>query len=1777
MTLAWLKALLPCCRDPESFDAAVQQDVGRRRATAIHTANSREIGKRRSGLLPADRDKVLPRIPEDNFEVNSQHIIYRPPHPVRRKETLPSIPHDIQRSTDDQHGQVPSSLDANTGRSIGQNRKDTQMDPTNHGLPTPPISDSDRTKVIRPDSGVLMLSPIAGDDDGGYPPSSPAELPNITDKVIPSRPITRPSGNPYAPPPLSATRRLQAGDHGTNTRLLSNRRHSPIAVDRLTISGGEVAENPDTRIRRDVQGGIARVGDQLTTPFSTPLPPLAEGKAHPSQPEHGPAGSRGRDTISPPTTTIIESTFSREKLAVAPDRNAARRRSSTTPAPPARSAPVKQAPYDNRGSDVIPYSSICTIEDSTVAGKHVAATPEERTRANAGKLPPLHPPPGSPNELPVVPRSSFVLASRSHYPQPAKSDERRTPFGQNQDGRRGRNHAPPSPIDESTTGRKQTFAALALDTGSSVGMIPRPPLPPSDPVRSGSAHTQSGPHPPGFSLSIPAMNGASFTSNDAQRHGNDTEALVPVPSFAVDREQGADIRNISSGRLIHDSPSLPVDLSPSGSASWSKVRKAMSTTRPAPHEPRKRDTGGSRIDESTAAGGQVPDALHAGRSAGKLPLLHPIPGAPDGLVNAPADLSSTHGWSPPSIPGPTIGNDPPGTELGHHLDGLEENAHPMVFPSVTSLSTIGERQVADAPDSGTVYSAGELSSFPTQVPKKILGTTHSRSIDMHPAWTPHPTPASGHTCPTHDQDTSHASASSPLDVPEGITSLMENSSGNLSATPAPDIFRGDQWNAHPMFINNAGGEIKLTSGPPGDPDGLASTTGSQSGPHTRMFSSSPPVLNAANPTQTIQDSNGTRWREADDNQALNAFSSSTVDAERVVHIPDTSTGRTIGNSPSLSVHLQRSRSTTHSKAQTPITMSTTRRAPHEQLKDDTRGSRIASSPSSIDELTVVGGQAARDVLHTRRSVGKLPRPSPIAGAPEEVIKVRSDSTSTHRFASPSIIPSIGNDARVPKPGQRSDTTEEGVVNEHPVVSTSAASIPTISRGQAVVVPDGSNAKVAGETSSFWMQVAKTILDTVRSQSGTPHPIPSSGDTLPAHSRHRVVAADPGHSLDDTRPPVAHLTKDLSEQTGMAVNRATNHSGANSSLEVPEVRPTSRTVDSSSTRSNPIKQAPGSISPGAITFKGSHWRANSMTINNAGGDIKLMSGRPGWDVLAKHASPQAFHTSKVVARLGKCDHNTRVKVLDRICEWAVRQGAPRSLFMTGAAGSGKTAIALTTADLLEKRAALAASFFSSMDSTRSDLSGLIPSIAYQLGSRIPSLADSIGDLVAHNQHIFAASLEEQVMQLIVKPWKLLGSATVPDPPFTVLIDAADECRDEWEQDSLVALVTNEILWVGTPFRFFITARPEVIHAATGRFDESHCIRLSDDTRYDANEDIKTSLRIHLPRLVKKDVSVLEKDIDAIVAASSGQYIYPATAIGYIEEGKRDSPMQRLKAIVGWILNSPRAETQNPLQRLDKLFENILLLAMGKYALNPSNGGDTSKNPLVLLLQAYARLNIKTILQPTSEHEDIHDRILGLDNGSFNSVVYDVRCLVRVRELTEHGPIVEFYHRICLEFLQSRAKGEGLHFDKDRIDLYLLKRLCAVFIDSSDEAFALIESNDGVFTDNDKAWTNCTSVFLLGGVLKSMLSESSSKKGQITRSLKAKDRKSLSRFFSPKNRGWEKLEEWALLVSRHHQLQEDGSTKLALLEWGQYLDTLLQYQDNTKIRVVKNVLDAMRMTG
>jgi hypothetical protein len=401
-------------------------------------------------------------------------------------------------------------------------------------------------------------------------------------------------------------------------------------------------------------------------------------------------------------------------------------------------------------------------------------------------------------------------------------------------------------------------------------------------------------------------------------------------------------------------------------------------------------------------------------------------------------------------------------------------------------------------------------------------------------------------------------------------------------------------------------------------------------------------------------------------------------------------------------------------------------------------------------------------------------------------------------------------------------------------------------------------------------------------------------------------------------------------------------------------------------------------------------------------------------------------------------------------------------MTGAAGSGKSALQQTIAERCAGSNILSAAlFFSSADPSRNTISFVVPTIAYQIGLKHNEFRRLVAAAVEHDSHIFSRSLQSQMDILVVRPFDSLrrnGRLDTRTFPYVILIDGLDECigrpsttfnpdtdgvndrrqvenenQVENRQAELLAAIKHCILDNDLPFRVFIASRPELaIRTALepGGYlrNAAYHIQLSDN--YDATGDMRRYLLRRFQDIGARIGDArwfTENDIETLVRAASGQFIYVAIVYKYISE-PGTSPAERLKIVLTWTPHE--GQKARPFEALDRLYTEILLAAKKAYeAIDTHHGRD-----FLLLFRVY-QLRCAYI---SLDHLTV---ALGLEARGEENLVSNLRSLVFLQIKTGKSKrnIIHLisYHKSFSDFLGEESRAKDLFVPKLRAYTHLEK--------------------------------------------------------------------------------------------------------------------------------------------
>ncbi|KAF6745495.1 hypothetical protein DFP72DRAFT_49598 [Ephemerocybe angulata] len=364
------------------------------------------------------------------------------------------------------------------------------------------------------------------------------------------------------------------------------------------------------------------------------------------------------------------------------------------------------------------------------------------------------------------------------------------------------------------------------------------------------------------------------------------------------------------------------------------------------------------------------------------------------------------------------------------------------------------------------------------------------------------------------------------------------------------------------------------------------------------------------------------------------------------------------------------------------------------------------------------------------------------------------------------------------------------------------------------------------------------------------------------------------------------------------------------------------------------------------------QASNFKIENADFQSNTYTGtKSALEHLKEHISTGAAFNSDERCDAPKCHPETRLAVQGEIMSWIAAGDADtepkRILWLTGPAGTGKTAIAGTVAETCSKASLLAASFFFSSFSGSADRRSkrfVVPTLAYQLRKHqgLAAVGRGILSAIDHDPAVFTARLSDQLEDLVLKPFREVhGQLDTSSIPKVIIIDGIDECegtnvlsrtmteeeaRAASERDQLEIL--NILLQAASdpsfPFRIIAVSRPER-HLSTFFDSTSACattLKIFLDNSYDPDSDITLFLQSRFAEIRRRyrlpPSWPSEEDIRTLVSNASGQFIYAETVIRFVEDGSK-LPQAQLNRVLNLRTG---ASITDPYEALDALYTHIL---------------------------------------------------------------------------------------------------------------------------------------------------------------------------------------------------------------------------------------------------------------
>jgi len=258
----------------------------------------------------------------------------------------------------------------------------------------------------------------------------------------------------------------------------------------------------------------------------------------------------------------------------------------------------------------------------------------------------------------------------------------------------------------------------------------------------------------------------------------------------------------------------------------------------------------------------------------------------------------------------------------------------------------------------------------------------------------------------------------------------------------------------------------------------------------------------------------------------------------------------------------------------------------------------------------------------------------------------------------------------------------------------------------------------------------------------------------------------------------------------------------------------------------------------------------------------------------------------------CLDSTRKKLLSDITAWLDDIAEPNVLWLCGAPGTGKTAIAWSLIAELERQQRSAGEFF--FRPNQNWPSQLWCTLAYKMARFHPAIKSEVYKALKREESYFPRDeIQLTFDQLIAGPLKCLAARFSSRSPV-FLIDGLEQCTQGYS--NWQALLDTLPQWLNLPrhYKLIITGRPQhdIAKVFEGKDIKRMELLVGEDADYYTHEDVRTYFNYRFAEMRKQDKSIPDNwpDYDAIsklVTHTSGFFKWAALAVDAIQaEGDRE---------------------------------------------------------------------------------------------------------------------------------------------------------------------------------------------------------------------------------------------------------------------------------------------------
>ena len=381
----------------------------------------------------------------------------------------------------------------------------------------------------------------------------------------------------------------------------------------------------------------------------------------------------------------------------------------------------------------------------------------------------------------------------------------------------------------------------------------------------------------------------------------------------------------------------------------------------------------------------------------------------------------------------------------------------------------------------------------------------------------------------------------------------------------------------------------------------------------------------------------------------------------------------------------------------------------------------------------------------------------------------------------------------------------------------------------------------------------------------------------------------------------------------------------------------------------------------------------------------------------------------------CLEGTRAVVLDEIFAWLKDPSGARIFWLSGIAGSGKSAVAQSTsirAALLPDHLVVSVFFSQFGYAGLCDPSSVFQTLAVQFSLLDIGYKERVSDVISEHPDIFEKDLRFQYEKLIIGP---LDAIRRTHSCILITLDGLDECEPHRAIAALRVLLAEDI---DHPKELKILSASRPAAHLCKIFDAHREIRrLCLDNR-ETESDIKYYLRTSLqqpPTHLVNPFTVSEGTIYELSKRAGNSFVYAATIVRFIFDEHSPDPRRRVDIL---LMNRADPE-EHPNERLDTLFLSIL-----RHALPPGASNDEKHR----LREVLGVLVCFREPFPMDKMETFYE----FEHGDVKKALQHLHSLIQVPELDYSAPRI--HDRSFTDFIvdPARCPDRSLGVDIDSIE-------------------------------------------------------------------------------------------------------------------------------------------------